>query len=249
MKGMILAAGIGSRLKPLTDKTPKALVKVGEFTMLDLAIAYLSKHGVDEIILNVHHLADQLMEYVAQKRWLGYNISISDETAELMNTGGGLQKASVFFEGETDFVLMAVDILTNLDLTQMLKQHRASGALVTLAVKERKTSRDLLFDSEGNLAGWKHNESGEVKSVKGRDSKKGLGFSGIHIISTEIFKLIEETGAFSIVDLYLRLAEKQEIKCFEHSGDKWLEFGRADSINKLVASDAYKFLVEDILRS
>jgi N-acetyl-alpha-D-muramate 1-phosphate uridylyltransferase len=246
MKGMILTAGVGSRLKPLTDNTPKALVKVGEWTMLDLAIAYLKKNGVDEIIINVHHLADQLMEYVAEKKWLGYNIKISDETDNLLNTGGGLKKAAHFFSGEKDFVLMAVDILTNLDLTAMINQHQESGALVTLAAKNRTTSRDLLFDNEGNLAGWKHNTTGEIKRVDGRVYTKGFGFSGVHVINTKIFRLISETGPFSIVDMYLRLAENNDIKLFEHSNDLWLEFGRAGQIKELIESNDFTNLISSL---
>lgn len=243
---MILAAGIGSRLKPLTDKTPKALVKIGNHKMIDLAFAYLLKHGVDEIIINVHHLADQLMEWVAEKRWEGYNVQISDETGELLNTGGGLLKASYFLKQGDDFVLMAVDILTDLDLSGMIKQHQESSSLVTLAVKERETSRNLLFDQEGYLAGWVHNQTGDTKLVKGRSADKALAFSGVHVISSEIFSLIEETGAFSIIDLYLRLARMQKIQKFDHSPTKWLEFGRAERISEIKDSPEFKNLIEGL---
>lgn len=243
---MILTAGIGSRLKPLTDNTPKALVKVGDYRMLDLAIAYLQKHGVEEFVINVHHLADQMMEYAAEKRWQGVNISISNETDELMNTGGGIKKAAPFFNDDDAFVVMAVDVLTDLDLTSMIKQHQQTDALVTLAVKERKTSRDLMFDKVGLLAGWKHNETGETKLVAGRVQDKGYGFSGIHVISTKLFSLMQENGAFSIVDLYLRLAESENIQRFDHTGGKWLEFGRAAQIETLVKSEEFNELISSL---
>ena len=246
MKGMILTAGIGSRLKPLTDKTPKALVKIGDYKMIELALAYLHKHGVNEIIINVHHLADQLMEWVSEKRWEGYNISISNETDKLLNTGGGLQKAAEFLKQDKNFVLMAVDILTNLDLTAMINQHIKSEVMATLAVKKRETSRNLLFDNNGQLAGWMHNQTGDKKLVSGRQSVKGFAFSGIHVINSGIFDLIEETGVFSIIDLYLRLAEYQPIKMYEHSDTDWLEFGRAERIPELVESETFKTLIAQI---
>lgn len=247
MKAMILTAGIGSRLKPLTDNTPKALVKVGEYPMLDLAIAYLQKHGITEFVINVHHLADQMMEYAAEKRWQGVNISISNETDELLNTGGGIKKAAPFFEGEENFIVMAVDVLTDLDLSVMIAQHKQSDALVTLAVKERKTSRSLMFDENGLLAGWKHNETGEKKLVEGREQIQGYGFSGIHVVNTKLFSLMEEQGAFSIVDLYLRLAATENIEMFNHTGDKWLEFGRAAQIKELVESEDFEHVVKGII--
>jgi NDP-sugar pyrophosphorylase family protein len=246
MKAMILTAGVGSRLKQLTENTPKALVKIGEHRMLDLAIAYLQKHGVDEFIINVHHLADQLMEYVAAKRWEGYNISISDETNELLNTGGGLKKAAPFFKEDEDFVLMAVDILTDLDLSGMIATHKQSDALVSLAVKERKTSRNLMFDADGNLAGWRHNESGETKIVAGRQQLIGYGFSGIHVINQRIFSLIKEVGPFSIIDLYLRLASTEAIKMFDHSNGRWMEFGRVEKISEQTTSEEFKSLLASL---
>lgn len=244
MKGMILTAGLGTRLKPLTDNTPKALVDIDGFAMLDLCIRYLHKHGVDEIIINVHHLADQLMEYVATKRWEGFKIEISDETEKLLNTGGGLKKASSFFDKEEDFVLMAVDILTDLDLTQMIAAHKEKDSLVTLAVKKRQTSRDLVFDSEGLLAGWKHNTTGETKTVKGKQALEGFGFSGVHVISPKLFDLITEQENFSIVDLYLRLAESEKISAFEHSEGRWIEFGRVENIEKAKGNADFRALID-----
>jgi MurNAc alpha-1-phosphate uridylyltransferase len=246
MKAMILAAGIGSRLKPLTDNTPKALVKVGPYRMLDLTLSYLQKHGVNEFIINVHHLADQIMEYVADKRWQGIKIHLSDETNELMNTGGGLMKASEFLSAEDNFVLMAVDILTDLDLSKMIAAHIQSGALVTLAVKNRQTSRALLFDAKNNLAGWEHSESGMQKLVPGRTFIRGFGFSGIHVIQSSIFDSVVEKGAFSIVDLYLRLAEKHDIKMFDHSDGKWMEFGRAERIKTQAESKDFNYLTKHL---
>lgn len=243
---MILAAGLGSRLKPLTDRNPKPLLKIGEFKMIDLVVAYLIKHGVDEIIINVHHMADQMMEYVIEKRWEGLKIEISDETDELLNTGGGLVKASHFFKNEEDFVLMASDILTDLNLTDMIAHHRKERSLATLAVKDRKTTRSLLFDKDNHLAGWKNNLTGEQKAVENKIPAKGLGFSGIHVLNSSIFNLIEEQGAFSIIDLYLRLAEYKSIQAFEHSSGKWLEFGRPENIKDAASNPDFIQLVQDL---
>jgi N-acetyl-alpha-D-muramate 1-phosphate uridylyltransferase len=163
----------------------------------------------------------------------------------LMNTGGGLQKASWFFKGEKDFVLMASDVLTDLDLSAMINQHKNSGALATLAVKERRTTRDLLFNEEDLLAGWKNNQTGETKSVAGKIGGKALGFSGIHVINTAIFDKFTETGAFSIVDAYLRLAETEKIRSFDHSDGKWMEFGRIENIeNALKNPDFIELLTK-----
>lgn len=246
MKGMILTAGLGTRLQPLTNKTPKPLLKVGEYSMLDLCIAYLKKHGVEELIINVHHLADQMMEYVVEKRWEGLKIEISDETDRLMNTGGGLQKSSWFFKGEKDFVLMSSDILTDLDLSAMIKQHRTSEALVTLGVKERKTSRDLVFDENGMLAGWKNNQTGETKTVAGKTGITSRGFSAVHVIDTSLFEKFTETGDFSIVDAYLRLAETEKIMAFDHSDGKWMEFGRIENIENALKNPDFNEMVSSL---
>jgi MurNAc alpha-1-phosphate uridylyltransferase len=246
MRGMILAAGLGSRLKPLTDKTPKPLLQVGDFRMLDLILAFLHKHGVDELIINVHHLADQMMEYVIEKRWEGLKIEISDETEQLLNTGGGMLKASDFLKQDKDFVLMASDILTDLNLSEMIAQHRKNKSLATLAVKERKTSRDLMFDSNNCLSGWKNNQTGEVKEPKGRLPEKSLGFSGIHVLNSSLFEKIIEKGAFSIIDLYLRLAETECIKAYDHSGGKWLEFGRLENIENARETPEFKYLTREL---
>ncbi len=242
---MVLTAGLGTRLKPLTENTPKALVPIGGYRMLDLSLSYLAKHGINEYVINVHHLADQLMEYVMQKRWDGTSIDFSDETSELLNTGGAIRKAEKFLK-EDDFVLMACDVLTDLDLSDMIRQHKETGALVTLAITERETSRSLLFDEKMQLAGWKNNQTGETKPVSGKVPSKGYGFSTIHIVNPGIFDLIEEEGAFSIIDLYLRLAGDQKIMGFDHTGGKWLEFGKVENIKNADANPDFIQIVQNL---
>lgn len=229
---MILAAGLGTRLKPLTDAKPKALLEVQGRPMLDYAIAYLVKHGIKEIIVNIYHHREQLIEYINQaKEKYQINIEISDEQDGLLNTGGGLKKASWFLENEKSFVLAAVDIFTDLDLTSMIHFHNERSSLVTLAVKERDTSRNLMFDENYELIGWKDNRSLEEKYVREETGtiSHSLGFSGIHIISSKIFDLMTEQGVFSIIDVYLRLAHDYNVLGFRHDESQWMEFGRINN--------------------
>ena len=243
MKAMILAAGLGTRLQPLTDDRPKALVEVGGSPMLDLTIRFLMKYGIEEIIINVHHFADQLEEYVHSQNSYGISIHFSDERDMLLNTGGGIRHASWFLKGKEPFLVMAVDVLTDLNLHNMMQFHNEQQALVTLAVKDRPTTRNLLFDSDMRLSGWKNNVTGELKGITDDKGQTGLGFSGIHCIDPRIFDLIEETGAFSIVDLYLRIMQSEKIVGFRHDKDGWIEFGRAEKLPEIAASAAFKKLV------
>lgn len=230
MKAMILAAGLGTRLKPLTNRKPKALVDVGGFTMIELAIRYLKKYGFREIIINVHHFADQIIEYINSKEQFGIDISFSDESEQLLDTGGAIVHASSYFNGKDPFLVMGADVLTNLDLSAMIKYHLKRKPLVTMAVKDRDTSRSLMFDKNMQLKGWRDNRSGETKGSRINEADYALGFSVIQIIQPEIFRLIEEKGAFPIMELYLRLMETQKICGFRHDKDIWLEFGRTDRI-------------------
>jgi NDP-sugar pyrophosphorylase family protein len=243
MKAMILAAGLGTRLKPLTDDKPKALIDIGGYTMLELAIRYLCKYGVDEIIINLHHYPDQIIQYLAFKNNFGIKINFSDERTALLNTGGAIKHASWYLKGEYPFLLMAVDVITDLDIHEMMRYHELNKPLVTLAVKDRITSRSLLFNKEMQLVGWKNNQANEQKGKSIRDADCALGFSGIHIIDPAIFDLIEEEGSFSIIDLYLRLMESQRIAGFRHDQSKWIEFGRIESLQQIVAGDDFKYLI------
>lgn len=236
MKGMILAAGIGSRLRPITNKIPKALLPVHNRPLLDYSIGYLKKYGINDIIINVHHHAHQIIDFVQQKKYSNTRIEFSDETPALLDTGGGVKKASWFFEGESHFVLIASDIITNLNLAHLMIEHKKSNASATLAVKSRETSRSLLFDSDNNLAGWRDNRKGILKLVDNKQPAFDAGFSGIHVISTGILDVMPE-GPFSITDFYLDNADKLSIKAFRHDEDTWIEFGRIEKIHQLENSD------------
>ena len=225
---MILAAGLGTRLKPFTEKHPKALLSINGKTLLQRNIEYLQKFGVKEVLVNVHHFADQIINAVIQNDGWGSKITISDESDEVLETGGGLKKAAVYLEDSTEpFVLMNADMLTDLDLGNMKKLHIESNVLATLAVTDRSTSRYLMFNDNNILCGWLNEKTGEQKGKAG--TKKA--FSGIHIISPKIFKSIKEEGKFSMIELYLRLAaEGFNINCFEHSNGKLLDVGKPESI-------------------
>ena len=241
MKAMILAAGLGTRLKPFTDNKPKALFEVEGHTLLEWTIRYLKKYGVDELVINVHHFPDQVIEYLEQNKGFGLPCVISDERDNLMDTGGAIVQASKYLKGSDPFILMGIDVITGLDLGEMLRFHKEKKPLVTLGVKDRVTSRSLLFDSTMRLTGWRDNRSGEMKGE--HDYAFALGFSVVHIIQPEIFNLITETGAFSIMDLYLRLMYSEKILGFRHDKSGWFEFGRSEAIGPILANPEFQRLL------
>jgi N-acetyl-alpha-D-muramate 1-phosphate uridylyltransferase len=243
LQAMILAAGLGTRLKPITDIKPKALVEVGGFTMLELSIRYLKKYGIKKLIINVHHFPDQIKDFLEEKNNFGLEILFSDESDALLDTGGAIKKARPLFDPQSPFILMAVDILTDLDLGAMIEFHEKHKPLVTLAVKDRSTSRSLLFNSSMQLKGWRNNRTGQLKGVDSDQGLIPLGFSVIHIIEPSIFNLIEEEGAFSIIDLYLRLMVRSKILGFRQDSSAWLEFGRIETIRELERGSDFKNLI------
>lgn len=235
MKAMILAAGLGTRLKPWTDHHPKALALVNGKSLLQRNIEYLQGYGIKDIIVNVHHFADQIMDAIHSNNGWGSNITISDETNEVLETGGGLKKAAPYFDGEDDFVLMNVDILTNLDLKAMIAQHQASNALATLATTSRETSRYFLFNENNTLCGWRNVKTGEEKIKRDESPLVPKAFSGVHVISTKLLPLIEQEGKFSMVDVYLSLAAAQDIQSFDHSQSSFIDVGKPESVAKAEA--------------
>lgn len=232
MKAMILAAGLGTRLKPWTDYHPKALAAVNGKSLLQRNIEYLQTFGINEVIVNVHHFANQVINAINLNNGWGSKVTISDETQEVLETGGGLLKAAPFLKGEEQFVLMNADILTDLDLQQMINYHQQNSPLATLATTNRQTSRYFLFDKNNNLCGWRNvktgNEKTGLKPLGGDEAQKA--FSGIHIINPQIFSLIKQQGKFSMVDVYLNLVDEYSIKSFDHSDTAFLDVGRPESI-------------------
>jgi NDP-sugar pyrophosphorylase family protein len=227
MKAMVLAAGLGTRLRPLTDDRPKALVEVAGRSLLEITLTRLRDFGVREAIVNTHHFADMIPDYLEKHDNFGMRIAISHEDV-LLDTGGGLKKASWFFleDGNTDqpFLLHNVDVLSTIDLGRMLASHVEHSALATIAVQDRKTSRPLLFDQDGQLKA-RANASAPTEGMR------AFAFSGIHVLSPRIFPLLTETGVFSIIDAYVRLSGQGErIVAFPADEYKWRDLGRPESI-------------------
>jgi NDP-sugar pyrophosphorylase family protein len=230
MKAMILAAGLGTRMKPWTDSHPKAMVKVNGKTLLERAVHYLQRAGIYDVIVNVHHFAAQILEAIEIHKGWGSNISVSDERELLLETGGGLKKAAWYFQEEEHFVLINVDILTDLDLVQMINFHEANGPLATIATTLRPTSRYFLFNTSGELCGWRNVETGAEKIARTADELDQKAFSGIHVLSRRIFQWLPEQERFSMVDVYLGAAKTQRILSFDHSGGMLVDVGRPSSI-------------------
>ena len=231
---MILAAGLGTRLKPFTDKHPKALAMVNGKSLLQRNIEYLQKIGITEVLVNVHHFADQIIDAVTTNNGWGSTVTISDETDAVLETGGGLKKAAWYFANEKSFLLINADILTDLDLDALIAQHTNTGALATLAVSDRNSSRYFLFDEAGKLCGWKNQNTGEYKPVHLNDSNteylQAKAFSGIQVIDTKLLALMQREGKFSMVDVYLDLCATHTILAYDHTGATLLDVGKPESL-------------------
>jgi NDP-sugar pyrophosphorylase family protein len=235
MKAMLFAAGVGSRLKPLTDDKPKALVEFKDEPLINGVIRKLAAVGVTEIVVNLHHFADKLRDYLNNCEF-NVKIHFSDETELLLDTGGGLKKAAAFFNDDQPFLVCNVDILSNIDLKKLYKQHIENKALATLAVRNRKTSRYLLFNNKNELAGWENIRSNELKLVKGnRIDLQALAFSGIQVVDPKIFSLLTEEGKFSIIDAYLRLSKTEKIMAYLHQYDYWFDLGTVQQLHEAEA--------------
>ena len=237
MKAMILAAGIGTRLRPLTDHRPKALVEIAGHTLLEITISRLRAFGVREVIINVHHFADMIIEYLKSRHNFGLRIEVSREEV-LLDTGGGLKKAAWFFledpnSFEKPFVVHNVDIVSTFDLARMAQFHAENHALATLAVKDRETFRYLLFDDKLQLCGRRYGRDGRDELVRPSQQPQALAFSCIHIISPRLLPMMSEEGAFPIMACYLRLAGQGE-KILAFRGDEyyWRDLGRPEHVRQ-----------------
>lgn len=228
MKAMALAAGLGTRLRPLTNDRPKALVEVAGKTLLQITLERLREFGIHDVIVNAHHFADRLVDYLQAHENFGMQIEVSREDV-LLDTGGGLKKAAWFFKDlDEPFVLHNVDILSTIDLRKMVEAHHKDGNLSTLAVQDRKTSRYLLFDDDLQLCGRRAGRDELVRTVS---SFNPLAFSGVHVLSPRIFQLMKEEGVFSIIDAYLRLAsEGEKIGGFRTDEYYWRDLGKPENL-------------------
>ena len=227
MKAMILAAGLGTRLKPLTDTIPKALVEVDGVTLLEQSLVHLKKSGINQVIINVHHFAGQIIDFLKINHDFGMKITISDESGELLDTGGGLKKASWFFNDRQPFIVQNVDVISDLDLNKVLDYHIEMKCLAALVVKERETSRYFLFDDNLTLCGWENVKTGERHIPKQTVTAfRQLAFSGIQVMDPEIFNFITETGKFSLTGMYLRLSAENKIVGFIDRDSYWRDAGK-----------------------
>lgn len=236
MKAMIFAAGMGTRLKPLTDTMPKALVPINGKPMLEHIILKLKNSGFTQIVINIHHLGQQIIDFLAENNNFGIDIIISDERDYLMDTGGGIKKAKSFFTGKEPFLIHNVDIISNVDLKKLYEKHLETNPLATLLVSKRETSRYLLFNKENKLCGWRNLETGEVKSFYpyfDPAQYNEYAFSGIHVLSSEIFDWMEEwTGKFSIINFYLSICAKTDIHAYPAENLHLMDIGKIETLTK-----------------
>lgn len=234
MKAMVLAAGLGTRLRPLTDKRPKALVEIGGRTLLEITLSRLRDFGIREVIINVHHFAEMVVAYLKAHQNFGMHIEISREEL-LLDTGGGLKRAAWFFLADASqepFLLHNADIVSMVDFARLVEFHHDRAALATLAVQERETSRYLLFD-EFQLCGRRAGPDGEAELVKPSSGWRALAFTGIHVISPGFLRMMNEDGAFSIIGTYLRLAGVGEnILGFPADDYYWRDLGRPEQVRE-----------------
>ncbi len=232
MKAMIFAAGLGTRLLPLTKDKPKALVEVNGISILEILIKKLIQFNFNEIIINVHHFATQIIDFVKSRNNFGIRIDFSNETEKLLDTGGGLKKAAWFFNDQQPFLVHNVDIISNIDLGELIEIHKNNGALATLCVKKRQSTRYFLFDKDNLLCGWKNTKTNkQILTNSNIINPVEMAFSGIQVINPKIFNLIEENGVFSIIDLYLRLSKNYKILGYCHD-ENILDLGKPENLKK-----------------
>lgn len=233
MQAVILAAGFGTRLRPLTDNKPKALVETNGQTLLELCIHRLAAEGANRIAVNVHHFGDMMIDYLSSRKW-PVEVVVSDERSLLLNTGGGVKKAASLLSANEPVLVHNVDILSHISLKTMREEHLTNGNGATLAVSQRNTKRQLIFDGAGRLCGWHNRESGEkLWSVDQPSLVKELAFSGIWIINPDTVARLPEAGhPYPIIPELLKIASHSRIGAFEHRGDDWLDVGTPEKLAK-----------------
>ena len=229
MKAMIFAAGMGTRLQPFTDNHPKALAQVNGVPLLERNIKYLQSYGINDFVINIHHFGGQILAFLAENDNFGANIEISNESDELLETGGGLLFAKRFLENEKNFLIMNVDILTDLNITNFINIHELKGGMVTLAVSDRESTRKLMFNDKMYLKGWKNLITNKKTVVGGIFKLRELAFSGGHCVNSEIFTKITRTGKFSIMDEYLDMMKDDIIIGYQHTANL-IDVGKPESV-------------------
>ncbi len=232
MKAMIFAAGLGTRLYPLTAERPKALVEIGGKPMLQWVIEKIAIAGISEIVVNVHHFPHLIRDFLRRNHSFGLTIHVSDESDELLDTGGGLMHAAEFLRGGEPVLVHNVDVFSNLDIQELVDFHLTRGGVATLAVRERETQRYLLFDREMRLTGWMNKKSGELRRSLPAVEEIPLAFSGIHVADPRIFDLIARRGKFSLIEAYLELTATQPVYGFHDHSSLWMDVGKPEQLRQ-----------------
>lgn len=232
LKAIIFAAGLGTRFKPWTDVHPKALAPVNGKSLLQRNVEYFQRYGITEVAVNVHHFADQIEAAVASANGWGSKITISDERNEVLETGGGLMKARPFLDGDGPFMSINADVLTDLNLNRLQQFHREQHALISFAVTDRKTSRYFLFDEDNRLCGWENTKTGERRISINKPNLVQKAYSCVVAYEPAVFDLIRQRGKFSLVDVYLDLAADHRIMALDHSGDRFVDVGKPESVRE-----------------
>lgn len=249
MKAMVFAAGLGTRLGALTKNKPKALVEVLGIAMLEVVIRRLKAYGFHQVIVNVHHHPDMIIEFLKRKNHFGIEIAISDERDMLLDTGGGLRKAAWFFDDGRPFLVHNADVITDLDYTALCQQHTQSGNVLSLAVQDRPSGRYLLFTDEGLLAGWENTRTGEKIIARPEEGDlKRMAFSGVQCIDPKVLSLLPGEGKFSVTPAYMELAKSHDIQAYDHSGGCWHDLGRPEQIAKAEADANIKTLIKKMIK-
>lgn len=229
MKAIILAAGLGTRLFPLTKDKPKALVEVQGKPLIQHQLEKLKIEGFTQVLVNIHHFGDLVVDFLEKNQNFGLDIQISDERNELLDTGGAIKKAADFIRGDEPVLIHNVDVLSDISIKEMLNIHRETGAIATLAVRKRKTSRYLLFNKQNQLCAWENIKTGERKGKWSNDLKQAA-FSGIHIISPKCADLFPDKAAFSIIDFYLDIIKSHTVSACFHNESLWLDVGKPETL-------------------
>jgi NDP-sugar pyrophosphorylase family protein len=229
-KAMIFSAGLGTRFKPWTDNHPKALVLVNGKSLLQRNIEYLQQYGIEDVVVNIHHFPQQIIDAIRQNKGWGSHVIISDESKEVLETGGGLLKAKDLLQNGEPFVTLNADFLTDLNINDLIKFHEEKKSLISFGITNRKTSRYFLFDDDNRLCGWRNVNTGEEKISIAKDNLKQMAYSCVVVFQPEIFDLIQQRGKFSLVETYLSLAASHPIYGYDHTGDKLVDVGKPESV-------------------
>ena len=238
MKAMIFAAGLGTRFKPWTDEHPKALAIINGKSLLQRNVEYLQRYGIYDVVVNVHHFPDQVIEAIEQNHGWGSNIIISDERDEVLETGGGLLKAAPLLQSGEPFITLNADILTDLNIHDLLVFHQQQKALISFGISNRTTSRYFLFDEHNRLCGWRNVQTGNEKISIPANPLFQKAYSCVVVFEPSIFELIPQRGKFSLTETYLSLATDHLIAGYEHTGEKWIDVGKPASVS--IAEEMFK---------